>query len=141
MAFDAKHGEIVLFGGFHSEGSPTWYADTWLWDTKGWHEALTPAPPPARSGHVLAYHAVRQSIFMIGGAGGKDVTATTWNYDFRKETWMWNGKAWVQEFPENQPGPAYTVVAAYDDVKQAVTVHLGDDLTCLSRGPKTFLLK
>jgi hypothetical protein len=141
MAFDAKHGEIVLFGGSHSEGVPTWYSDTWLWDAKGWHQAFTADPPAARAGHVLAYHTARQSVFMIGGAGGKDVTATTWNYDFDRETWMWNGAAWVQEFPQNQPGPAYTVVAAYDDTKQALTVHLGDDLTCISRGPKTFLLK
>jgi len=140
MAFDAKHGELVLFGGFHSEGPPTWFSDTWLWDANGWHLAPSGTPPAARSGHLLAYHPALQSVVMIGGAGGKDVTDTTWNYDFRRETWTWNGSSWTQQFPQNQPGAAYTVVAAYDDTRQALTVHVGDDLTCASRGPKTLHL-
>lgn len=140
MAFDATHGQMVMFGGFLSQPTPTWYADTWLFDAKGWHQALTPTPPVARAGHTLAYHPGLQSVVMIGGAGGKDVTATSWNYDFRRETWLWNGTAWTQQFPAVQPGPAYTIVVAYDDTKQALTVHVGDDLTCVSRGPKTYLL-
>lgn len=141
MAFDAMRGEVVLFGGFLSQPTPTWYSDTWVWDGKAWQQKLTPAPPPARSGHVLAYHPALQSVVMIGGSGGKDITETTWNYDFRRETWTWNGQAWAQQFPEVQPGPAYTILAAYDDTRQSLTVHLGDDLTCVSRGPKTFFLQ
>jgi M6 family metalloprotease-like protein len=140
MAFDAMRGQIVLFGGVHSEVATTWYSDTWLWDATGWNQALTPTPPAARFGHVMAYHPALHAVVMVGGYGGKDVTDTTWNYDFHKETWLWDGQEWVQQFPENQPGPAYTLGAAYDDTKQALTVQLGDDLTCLSRGPKTFLL-
>jgi Galactose oxidase, central domain len=141
MAFDALHGEIVLFGGFLSQPTPTWYSDTWVWNGKKWQQKLTATPPAGRAGHVMAYHTALQSVVMIGGAGGKDVTDSTWNYDFRRETWMWNGSTWTQEFPEIQPGPAYTLGAAYDDTKQALIIQLGDDLTCLSRGPKTFLLK
>jgi hypothetical protein len=142
MAFDATRGETVLFGGFLSQPTPTWYSDTWVWNGKAWQQKLTPTPPPGRSGHVLAYHPALQSVVMIGGAGGKDVDSTngTWYYDFRRETWTWNGQAWTQQFPANQPGPAYSIGAAYDDTTQALTVHLGDDLTCISRGPKTFHL-
>ena len=140
MAFDATRGQIVMFGGFLSQPTPTFYADTWLWDAKGWHQVLTPTPPTARFGHVLAYHPALHAVVMIGGYGGKDVTGTTWNYDFRRETWLWNGQTWTQQFPAVQPGPAYTTGATYDDTRQALTVHLGDDLTCVSRGPKTFLL-
>jgi hypothetical protein len=78
---------------------------------------------------------------MIGGTGGKDVTDNSWNYDFHKETWAWTGEEWVQQFPENQPGAAYTIGAAWDDARGALTVHVGDDLTCASRGPKTLLLE
>ena len=78
---------------------------------------------------------------MVGGYGGKDIQANgTWNYDFHLETWIWDGAAWTQQFPENQPGPAYTLGAAYDETRQALIVHVGDDLTCDSRGPKTFVL-
>jgi len=141
MAFDAAHRETVLFGGFSSQGTATWFSDTWVWDGSAWRQKFTPTPPPARSVHVLAYHTGLGEVVMIGGAGGKDVTETTWNYDFRKETWAWSGVEWVQQFPENQPGPAYTIGAVWDDARRALTVHLGDDLTCASRGPKTFLLK
>jgi len=140
MAFDATRGEIVLFGGFHYEGTPIWFSDTWVWDANGWRQRFSASPPAARSGHLLAYHPALRSVVMIGGSGGKEVTGNGWNYDFRREIWMWSGETWVQQFPENQPGPAYTIGAAYDDTKLGLTVHLGDDLTCVSRGPKTFLL-
>ncbi|HUJ72061.1 MAG TPA: BACON domain-containing protein [Verrucomicrobiae bacterium] len=140
MAFDAARGQIVMFGGFLSQPTPTFYSDTWLWDAKGWRQVLISSPPAGRFGQVIAYHPVLQSVVMVGGYGGKDVTDTTWNYDFRRETWLWNGQSWTQQFPTIQPGPAYTIGAAWDDTRQALTVHVGDDLTCLSRGPKTFLL-
>ena len=89
---------------------------------------------------MLAYHPALHEVVMIGGAGGKDVTDTSWNYDFRNETWTWDGAAWTQQFPANQPGPAYTLGVSWDDTRQGLTVHLGDDLTCVTRGPMTFLL-
>ena len=141
MALDARRGEIVLFGGFHSQGTPTWFSDTWVWDGAAWHQKLVADPPSGRSAHVLAYHPALGSVVMIGGAGGKNVTAHGWNYDFRRETWMWNGEEWLQQFPEDQPGPAYSIATVYDDARQGLNVHLGDDLTCASRGPKTFVLK
>lgn len=140
MAFDAKRGEIVLFGGFLSQPAPAWYSDTWEWDASGWHQKLTATPPAARYWHLLAYHPAMQAVVMIGGAGGKDVGNGTWNYDFHKEIWTWNGDEWVEQFPEVQPGAAYTFAAAYDDTRQSLTVHVGDDLTCVSRGPKTYHL-
>jgi len=140
MAYDAAHGQIVLFGGFLSQPTPTWYSDTWLWDGKGWHQAFTPAPPVARQGHLLAYHPALKSVVMVGGYGGIFVGTTWTSLDYRKETWTWNGQTWTQQFPEIQPGPAFTTMAFWDDTQQALTVHLGDDLTCASRGPKDFLL-
>jgi uncharacterized membrane protein len=139
MAFDATRGETVLFGGFLSQPTLTWFSDTWAFNGSAWQQKVSATPPPPRAGHVLAYHPALQAVLMIGGAGGKQVSGSSWNYDFRRETWMWNGQAWVQQFPATQPGPAYTIGAAFDDAKQGLTVQLGDDLTCFSRGPKTFL--
>ncbi len=139
MAFDATRGETVLFGGLLSQPTPTWFSDTWVFNGSAWQQKVSATPPPPRAGHVLAYHPALQAVLMVGGAGGKQVSGSSWNYDFRRETWMWNGQAWVQQFPAMQPGPAYTIGAAFDDTKQGLTVQLGDDLTCLSRGPKTFL--
>jgi hypothetical protein len=141
MAADPVSGGVVLFGGISGEGVPVWLSDTWVWIGGEWHQKLVASPPAARFGHVLAYHPALRAVVMIGGYGGKDVTDATWNYDFRNETWIWDGAEWAQQFPEDQPGPAYTIVAAYDDVQQGLTVHVGDDLTCASRGPKTLVLK
>ncbi len=141
MAYDATRGQIVLFGGAQTDGVPTWFSDTWVWDeVNGWQQKLSAAPPAAREGHAMAYHPGLHSVVMIGGTGGKDVTTTSWNYDFRNEIWMWDGGAWVQQFPANQPGPAYAIGVAWDDVREGLTVHLGGDLTCFTRGPMTFFL-
>jgi M6 family metalloprotease-like protein len=139
MAFDAARGVTVLFGGWQSEGL-VWLNDTWEFDGSNWQQQLPDNPPAGRAGHVLVYDPSLQAVVMVGGAGGKDVTATSWVNDFHRETWLWSGEAWVQQFPANQPGPAYTLGAAYNPASQGVTFHVGDDLTCLSRGPKTFLL-
>jgi len=140
MAFDQARGQMVMFGGIRGYGPPTWFADTWLWDGTTWNQAFPAASPAARSGHVLAFHPDLGLVVMIGGTGGKDLSDTSWDYDFRKETWTWDGETWTQQFPENQPGAAYTLGAAYDDVRHVLTIQLGDDLTCVSRGPKTFHL-
>jgi M6 family metalloprotease-like protein len=143
MAFDAVRGEMVLFGGTRlpNTGIPVWLSDTWVWDGSTWHEKSMATPPAGRTGHVLAYHAGLGAVVMIGGTAARDISSTTYNQDLLRDTWMWTGDEWVQQFPENQPGPANSTVAAYDDTKQALTVQLGDDLTCLSRGPKTFVLQ
>jgi hypothetical protein len=141
MAFDRARGEMILFGGTGSGSAPTWYSDTWGWDGSVWQQKLNATPPAGRTGHAMAYHPGLRAVVMIGGTGGKDVTDTSWNYDFRRETWTWDGSEWTQQFPENQPGPAYTTAAAWDATRQALTVHLGDDLTCASRGPKTLRLR
>ncbi len=143
MAFDAARGQMVLFGGTHfQQGVPVFYSDTWALDASGWHEIPVVTPPAARFGQVMAYHPGLHAVVMVGGYGGKNLGADgTWNYDFHLETWLWNGIEWTMQFPENQPGPAYTMGAAWDESRQALIVHVGDDLTCDSRGPKTFLLK
>jgi M6 family metalloprotease-like protein len=140
MTFDAAHREMILFGGtIGYNGVPSWYSDTWAWNGEAWYRKNVAPGPAGRTGHVLAYHPAL-GVVMVGGAGGKDVTETSWNYDFRRETWSWDGTQWTQQFPDNQPGPAYTLGASYDSTKQRLIFHLGDDLTCDSRGPKTFAL-
>ena len=130
MAFDAAHGVTVLFGGF-STAANIMLSDTWLYDASGWRQALISSPPRARMKPLLAYHPGLQSVVLTGG--------TTF-YGAPEETWLWNGGVWAQQFPDNQPGAAFTLGAVWDEVKQRLIVHLGDDLACVSRGPKTFLL-
>jgi M6 family metalloprotease-like protein len=140
MAFDPMHGNTVLFGGLQPE-TPLWYADTWIWNGSNWQQIATDNTPPARAGQALAYDPALQSVIMVGGMGGKLITGPySWYEDFRQDTWAWNGETWIQWFPETQPNPAYTAGAYYDNVRNAFTLHIGDSLTCVARGPKTFTL-
>ena len=50
MAFDAAHGQVVLFGG--SNGPAPYMADTWTWDGANWTQQSPPNSPPARERRI-----------------------------------------------------------------------------------------
>jgi hypothetical protein len=88
MAYDAKHGEYVLFGG----QTPTHSSDeTWTSDGKTW-KLQTPAHRPAtREGAAMAYDRAHGVIVMYGGTNlsvgeGQDLA----------DTWTWDGIDWTQ---------------------------------------------
>ena len=140
MAFDPMHGNTVLFGGEQPE-TPLWFADTWIWSGSNWQQISSDNPPPARAGQVLAYDPALQTVIMMGGTAGKQITGPySWSQDLRQDTWAWNGETWIQWFPATPPGPADTMGAYYDNIRNAFTLHVGDSLICLARGPKTYTL-
>ena len=77
MAYDARRRRAVLFGG-QDAATPSGLQDTWEWDGARWTEVpLPPAiSPPPRSGHSMAFDAVRGRVVMFGG--GAD--PATWEY-------------------------------------------------------------
>lgn len=52
MAFDAKHGVTVLFGGLSSSGL---YDDTWTFDGRAWTEQHPAHHPGIRQGASMAF--------------------------------------------------------------------------------------
>jgi hypothetical protein len=79
MAYDARHGVTVLFGG-----------DTCLWDGRAWTTVTRPGDPALRSVHALAYDPERARVVMYGGSLGETNGA---------DTWEWNGAAWTERRP------------------------------------------
>ena len=65
MAFHAKLGQVVLFGG---ETDRVHSSDTWAWNGKAWSK-IADEGPPGRSVHALAYDEKRGVLVMYGGAG------------------------------------------------------------------------
>lgn len=66
MAYDAAHGQVVLFGGESNLGV---LADMWVWNGGSWTNE-TPAPnPPARYYAAMAYDAERGQVALFGGIG------------------------------------------------------------------------
>ena len=146
MAYDAAHGQIVMFGGcrdLYSGLQPKFFNDTWVWDGSQWQQKVTAAAPTPRCSARMAYDPALGQIVLVGGYGAKDVGSIppfSYVFDYREETWTWDGTTWTQQFPNQSPPFSYTYGMLYDAVHQAFYVHLGDDLHCADRGPKTYVL-
>jgi hypothetical protein len=148
MAYDAARNEVVLFGGaldlYSASSPPTFFSDTWVWDGSQWKQKVISASPSARWGHKMEYDPDLGQIVLVGGEGGKDIKLSppyTYAIDGREETWTWDGTAWQQRFPDKSPEFSYSYGLIYDSANGTFIVHLGDDLPCATRGPKTYSLK
>src|SRR5216683_3479828 len=64
MAYDATRGRSVLFGG--SNGSGSYFADTWLHDGASWTQ-LQVSGPSARYLSLMAYDSARAVTVLYGG--------------------------------------------------------------------------
>jgi hypothetical protein len=87
MAFDARRGRAVLFGG---ERGATLLGDTWEWDGSQWTRACGSAPcattaPPARFAAAMAYDSQRGVSVLFGGQSQTGALA---------DTWEWDGTSW-----------------------------------------------
>jgi hypothetical protein len=85
MAFDAKRGRVILFGGMGPDG---FLSDTWSWDGASWTR-LAESGPAARAMGYLAYDKARDRVVMFGGRIG-------WPDGDRNDTWEWDGAAWKE---------------------------------------------
>lgn len=109
MAYDEKHGVVVLFGGEDKSGSYM-LSDTWIWDGKNWTQMSPTGYPMGRRGGQMFYDPETEKIILTGGfyyATGKVFTAVN-------DTWAWDGKDWeyLTTLPDNlmitNPNMAFT---------------------------------
>jgi hypothetical protein len=92
MAYDAAHGQLVMFGGF---GHRTVLNDTWLWSGSNWTQANPTTSSLGRFGASMAYDAALGEVILFGG---EDLTVSIDN-----DTWAWNDATWTQLTPANSP--------------------------------------
>jgi hypothetical protein len=93
MYYDATRSKTVLFGG--TSRAQADFGDTWEYDGAGatWTPRTTPASPPARAGHVLAFDAATGHGLLVGGVGYSSTSAHTpnlddvWEYDPVASSW------------------------------------------------------
>ncbi|MBL8025669.1 MAG: hypothetical protein JNL74_04625, partial [Fibrobacteres bacterium] len=66
MAYDARSGKIVLFGGDHLDFL---FSDTWIYDctTRLWEKKRPLKSPRPRAGHSLQYLPAQQALALFGG--------------------------------------------------------------------------
>jgi uncharacterized protein (TIGR03437 family) len=78
MAFDAAHGQVLLFGGL--DGNGTDLNDTWIWDGSNWTQVSPQTSPSARDEYALAYDSTHGQIVLFGGES-----------PLQSDTWTWIG--------------------------------------------------
>jgi cysteine-rich repeat protein len=108
MAYDARRGRMVVFGG---RSGANFHGDTWEYDGSVWRQRWPATSPPARGGAGMVFDARRGVVVMFGGTLG-----TTWLAD----TWEWDGVAWTERTPASSPPPNSNPIIAYDPVRENV---------------------
>ncbi|MEZ4367690.1 MAG: hypothetical protein R2939_15650 [Kofleriaceae bacterium] len=99
-AYDAAHGELVLFGGLGDAGN---LGDTWLWDGAAWRQATPATAPAPRAYAAAAYDAARARVVLYAGSNDLGVLG---------DTWEWDGTTWTELTPAMGPGKrAYHALA------------------------------
>jgi hypothetical protein len=93
LAFDAKTGQLVMFGGAAERS----LGDTWVWQSGGWQQVQPSTSPPARENAALGYDPSGGQLVLFGGdtvgeGGG-----------VRTDTWTWDGSTWTQRHPAHHP--------------------------------------
>lgn len=87
MAYDAKHGDFVMFGGGTSKGASD---ETWTWDGSAW-KLQTPAhKPDPRWGAGMGYDPQLGVVVLYGGH-----VPTNEEWISGDDTWIWDGADWT----------------------------------------------
>jgi cysteine-rich repeat protein len=111
MCYDARRGEIVLFGGGSAFNRDTVFDDTCVWSRGSWSCSNGSLGPPARAFHALAFDDARERAVMFGGAvraiPGAPVTTLG-------DTWLWNGTQWTVATSPMSPSPRRLPALAFD---------------------------
>jgi hypothetical protein len=97
LAYDARRGRTVLFGGFDNDGGTNLH-DTWEWDGKAWVEMHPKTSPSDRSAPAMTWDSRRERVVMhTAFAGtGKD-----------PDLWEWDGVNWSELVPASGEKPRY----------------------------------
>ncbi len=90
MVFDDERNVVVMFGGIYkdNENKESGLSDTWILNENQWSNQwslVSEEAPPARAGHAMAYHPLRKSVFLLGGATDSGIM---------NDLWEWNGSYW-----------------------------------------------
>jgi hypothetical protein len=101
MAYDPGLHQGVLFlvgSGPSPDGKKVFSTETWIWEGGGWKLRQPNSGPSARASFSLAFDPSTESVLLFGGNdynGGRILN----------DTWLWDGKTWVQQRPAVSPSP------------------------------------
>lgn len=119
MAYDARRGRVVLFGGETAGGISD---ETWEWDGAHWSLAEPIDRPTARQELSMVYHAAIGKVVMFGGMGHRPDA----------ETWTWDGSNWTLLSTPVAPAARRAHGMAYDADRGVIVLFGG------ASGQRTF---
>jgi hypothetical protein len=121
MAYNAIHGQAVLFGGSGNSGYD--HGDTWTWDGTDWTKRTPAHRPPARYGMGMTYDASRRNVVLFGG----DVIGGSRFGD----TWTWDGADWTKHSSAHSPPARVGMGMTYDAARGQVVLFGGEGSSLL----------
>lgn len=108
MAWDAKDGYLLMFGGArYGPSANVTYNDTWAWTGDGWWQLKPPTSPPGRTFPAMAFDPESQNVILFGGGAANSDTP-------RNDTWAWNGSTWRELQPASAPPRLGQAKMVYD---------------------------
>lgn len=114
--YDSHRDVVVMFGGWLDQtGDHTNL--TWEFDGAVWQQIVTPASPPARIWHGMAYDSTRHVVVVYGGEDESGVLNDTWEYD---------GSTWVEVVTPHFAAASYGFGMAYDSCRERVVLYGGN---------------
>ncbi|MCI4339971.1 MAG: PKD domain-containing protein [Thermoplasmata archaeon] len=125
MAYDARDGYVVLFGGTGSAGV---LGDTWTFQYGRWTQvATTPATAPSpRTGMGLVYDPVDSRVILYGGAGATGAPLS--------DTWSFAGGVWTNLTPTIGAAPParFSAGFAFDSIDHTAILFGGSGVCGVS---------
>jgi hypothetical protein len=115
MAYHPGLDRVVLFGGCCAGGSTATSNETWILEGSAWQRLTTPASPPARSHHGMAYHHALDRLVLFGGrtpGGGGDIHLA--------DTWELAERYWWRRPTGGTPPARSHAAAAWDPAGRAI---------------------
>jgi hypothetical protein len=112
MIYDPRIHKVVMFGGIGSSGL---FGDTWVWDGTNWTQIDTSAgaPGPAECYSSFGFDEAHQQAILLTSVS---------NTSINSRTWSWDGSAWTQLHPVNNPPYLGTAQMAYDRARGELVV-------------------
>ncbi len=115
MAFHARLGRIVMFGGETTAATPTYRDDTWSFDGTQWQPHTTATRPSARTMHAMSYDRNRGRIVLFGGQ----------SLAIYGDTWEFDGTSWVSRTIASAPSPRHGHVLGFDAARGQTVLYGG----------------
>jgi len=113
MVYDSQSDRVILFGGNY--GGTADSAETWAYNfgSNVWTKTNSPAPPPARSRHALAYDSESDRTVLFGGLDSSafSLYSDTWSYDYLE--------------PAGGPGPSNPILEFLASPGGLATIGIG----------------